>query len=77
MAKINYSKNNYCRVCEIKYPIDVFRCIARGGCGMKIRTTARKQKRSYEVHPRAPINIGTEIKQVYCKSTNPKPEHRY
>ena len=84
MCRVDYSKFHYCKTCEIKYPLDVFRCIDPSGCGMKIRVVPRKQKRKVYV-PVPPEETALQLKlsrelreiRVQCKTSNPFKEVRY
>ena len=44
MPIIDYTKNNYCKGCEIKYPKENSYCTDRNGCGRLIRTTTKLSK---------------------------------
>ena len=84
MCRVDYSKFHYCKTCEIKYPLDVFRCIDPSGCGMKIRVVPRKQKRKVYVPVPTeecgkPWKISRELKEirVQCMTTNPVKEVRH
>ncbi len=83
MPRINYAKNHYCKTCEKKFPVDIFRC---DECGMQISTKPRKQKHErYIPVPRNEFykHIENDIKETFmkvkvqCKSTHPMEEHRY
>jgi len=84
MPRVDYGVNHYCKTCEIKYPLDVFRCIDPNGCGMKIRSVPRKQKRVKYIAPEIKyIHTKTDIingmirQKIQCKTTNPAKEVRY
>ena len=42
MPKINYSKNTYCRDCDIKHPLGTYRCSV---CNGRVATRPKSKKR--------------------------------
>jgi hypothetical protein len=78
MPRVDYSREHYCCTCEMKYPLDVFYCVAENGCGMRLRIVPRKQKRIYIQRDREPHYTPTQIRMmVQCKTSNPVQEKIY
>lgn len=50
LSKLNYSKNTYCRKCEIKYPLGTLRCSV---CNQIVATRSKsntvRKKQNVEV----------------------------
>ena len=44
MGIVNYTINNYCTVCKIRYPKSELRCIDPNGCGNRTRMSPKKGK---------------------------------
>jgi len=43
-GRIDYDAVHYCKTCEIKYPLTIWRC-TEIGCHRKLTTKCRKQKK--------------------------------